>query len=95
MLADVGAGTDLSPISGCRTWRPHLAAAGIGDDPGAGRTYRGGDLYLLDYRRTAELVCGVVGWTDFDASGRRRAHPMRWQREHFWWDCGDGAGHPR
>src|SRR4029077_10829286 len=48
---------------------PHLAAAGIEGTilvqatPSEAETQ-----YLLDIAETAELVRGVVGWTDFDAA---------------------------
>jgi predicted TIM-barrel fold metal-dependent hydrolase len=64
--------SELAPIYrdfGLPDLAPHLAAAGIEGTilvqaaPSEAET-----LYLLDIAETAELVRGVVGWTDFDAA---------------------------
>lgn len=63
---------DLAPIHrdfGLADLAPHLAAAGMNGTilvqaaPTAAET-----MFLLEIAESAELVRGVVGWTDFDAS---------------------------
>ncbi len=64
--------SELAPIYrdfGLPDLAPHLAAAGIeGTILVQAAPTEAETLYLLDIAETAELVRGVVGWTDFDAA---------------------------
>jgi L-fuconolactonase len=63
---------DLAPIYrdfGLRDLAPHLAAAGIeGTILVQAAATEAETLYLLDIAESADLVRGVVGWTDFDVA---------------------------
>jgi L-fuconolactonase len=82
---------DLAPIY--RDFRlsdlaPHLAAACIeGTILVQAAPTEAETMFLLDIAEKAEVVRGVVGWTDFEAAGAV-ARMMRWQRETSWWGCG-------